>query len=318
MSTLKRAKVEEVSRQTSSTVAIPLDPPHEEMNDMEKRILSFIQQNPECDANSIQIGTECPEKELAVHLQRLSTLGEILVYEDANKDVSFQVGSNLTRRVACLSPDARAVYTLIENAGDMGIWHKIIRSKTNMEQQRITRAVKVLVSNQFIKEFYPVNSSKKKHYMLYHLQPATEVDGGTFYDKGSFDGKMVDTARHVVIRFLEKKLEDSKKEHASPVNIYRESYATVAEVTNFLKMRKVFLVTLSERDMDEVFHTLVHENKITPHPSKLSTYRLATISMPTTGVATTPCGQCPVRSKCAIDGVVNPITCEYMAKWLDF
>eukprot|EP00056_Hartaetosiga_gracilis_P011279 m.169726 g.169726 ORF g.169726 m.169726 type:complete len:338 (-) comp13482_c0_seq5:2469-3482(-) len=316
--TTTTASTTSFSRQNSS-MPIPPNPPQAEMSDMEKRILSYIEQNPSCGGKSIHIGTSCPEDEMMVVLKKLLGLGEILVFEDANENLTFQIGTALSRRVAALPADAHALYSTIEAAGDKGIWHRSIKNKTNMEQQRIQRALKTLKLNNLIKEFYPVNSSKKKHYMLAHLKPANEVDGGTFYDNGKFDNDLVVQARKVFVKYLEKKHKDaSSVPDRGLIDIYKHSYVPVKEVADWINRTAFFNVKLSEGDCLEVFKTLLDDNQVLAHPSKDETFRLSKISMPSSGVATTPCGRCPVKSKCVLGGVVNPTSCEYIAKWLDF
>mmetsp|Transcript_585 Transcript_585/g.821 ORF Transcript_585/g.821 Transcript_585/m.821 type:complete len:112 (+) Transcript_585:243-578(+) len=68
-----------------------------------------------------------------------------------------------------LSKEQQKVYQQIELSGDKGIWVRDIKLATGIQQQTITKALKILESRRLIKSVQGVHSKTKKLYMLYDV-----------------------------------------------------------------------------------------------------------------------------------------------------
>merc|ERR1712238_318752 len=94
---------------------------------------------------------------------------------------------------------ARLVYQTIEKAGDVGIWTKEIRNKTNIQQQALTKIFKIMESRQLIKPIKSVTNKSRKLYMLYDLAPSKEITGGPRYTELEFDHEFINELRNFIL-----------------------------------------------------------------------------------------------------------------------
>lgn len=101
--------------------------------------------------------------------------------------------------------EEKIVYTIIEEAGNKGIWIRDIRFKSNLMPTQLNKILKSLETKKFIKAVKSVAASKKKVYMLYNLEPDTSVTGGAWYQDQDFEAEFVDVLNQQCYRFLEKK-----------------------------------------------------------------------------------------------------------------
>lgn len=69
--------------------------------------------------------------------------------------------------------EEKIVLSIIENAGNKGIWIKDIRFKSNIPAIYLNKILKQMESKKLIKTVKSVNASKKKLYMLFELEPDT-------------------------------------------------------------------------------------------------------------------------------------------------
>lgn len=101
--------------------------------------------------------------------------------------------------------EERVVYSIIENAGNKGIWTKDIRFKCNISMLALNKVLKQMESKKLIKSVKSVTASKKKLYMLYELEPDVSVTGGTWYSNQDFEAEFVDVLNQQCLRFLQEK-----------------------------------------------------------------------------------------------------------------
>jgi len=109
-------------------------------------------------------------------------------------------------------------------------------------------------------------------------------------------------------------------------------YPTVSSLSNFLNNSDLFRsgVSLDNDDVQGLLDRLVYDGKI---EKRLRTttlgssgddeddawmYKAVNNSKSETTLTSTPCGQCPIFKMCNDLGEVNPSSCEYFSKWLEF
>ena len=102
----------------------------------------------------------------------ISRLGDELFYQ--------LVSDDLATRLSGLDETSRMVYQFIERAGNLGIWTKDIKIRSNIHQQTLNKIIKTLEGRKLVKPVKSVNSKTKNLYMLYDLIPAEEITGGAY------------------------------------------------------------------------------------------------------------------------------------------
>ena len=86
-----------------------------------------------------------------------------------------------------LSAEEVLVYQAVEASGNVGIWTKELRARTNLQQPAVARMLKALETRGLVKSVRSVANGSRKVYMLRGLEPAREVTGGAWYTGHEFD-----------------------------------------------------------------------------------------------------------------------------------
>lgn len=145
------------------------------------------------------------------------------------------VGEDVAARVRELDETGRDVYRTIEAAGNLGIWTKDIKRKTNLHIQTINKTIKALESRRLIKPVRSVNSKTKNLYMLYNLTPAEEITGGPWYTDQQFDHEFINGLRKFILMCCKK--------------LNKGRGVTLVQISNKMKQANVSKIPL---DLDKV------------------------------------------------------------------
>lgn len=140
--------------------------------------------------------------------------------------------------------EEKIVYSIIEEAGNKGIWIRDIRFKSNLMPIQLNKILKSLETKKFIKAVKSVAASKKKVYMLYNLEPDRSVTGGAWYQDQDFEAEFVDILNQQCFRFLEQKREEANKWDGGPIDARNIAFASSKEVWKFISdlgISKVFI-----------------------------------------------------------------------------
>lgn len=130
--------------------------------------------------------------------------------------------------------EEKIVYSIIEEAGNKGIWIRDIRVKSNLIMTQLNKILKNLESRKLIKAVKSVNASKKKVYMLYNMEPDRTVTGGAWYQDQDFESEFVDVLNQQSLRFLQMRLEEARKMNEGPLTTKKLSCCTVRQVHTFI------------------------------------------------------------------------------------
>ncbi|KAF1816698.1 RNA polymerase Rpc34 [Eremomyces bilateralis CBS 781.70] len=114
-------------------------------------------------------------------------------------------GEREARKLVLLADSDRMVYECIEAAGRNGIWAKTIKSKTNLHQMAMNKALKALENGSLIKEMKSAKTPMRKNYILFDLEPSEENTGGRFYTDGEMDVSLIDTMSQILLYFVSAK-----------------------------------------------------------------------------------------------------------------
>ncbi|GME95341.1 unnamed protein product [Ambrosiozyma monospora] len=159
------------------------------------------------------------------HVQLLLNHGLVKVLEAysekaGKKTISFQpIALDEALKLSKMTPDEAMVYSHISASGREGIWTKTIKAKTNLHQHVVSRCLKNLENQSFIKVIKSVKFPQRKIYMLYHLTPSIEVTGGPWFTDSELDTDFISTLLIVVWRFVAQKSYPSLKYRPEQVSL---------------------------------------------------------------------------------------------------
>jgi len=214
--------------------------------------------------------------------------------------------------------EEKIVFKIIENSGNVGVWIRDIRAKSNLGQTQLNKVLKSLETKRLIKSVKSVNATKKKVYMLFNLQPDQSVTGGAWYSENDFESEFVEILNQQCYRYLYQRLESSKANHVGPIAVKNASMASVSEVAKFISDLGISKVTLKDGDIESILQTIVYDGKAEKCESMdgSSLYRAVPPLIPSAGLSRCPCGVCPIIRKCGDHGSVTPASCQYFTDWL--
>ncbi|XP_053213467.1 DNA-directed RNA polymerase III subunit RPC6-like [Panonychus citri] len=229
-------------------------------------------------------------------------------------------------RQAFDNDEENVVYTIIEEAGNRGIWMREIRTKSKLPITQLSKVLKTMENKKMIKSVKSISAYKKKVYMLYNLEPCTSVTGGTWYSNNDFESEFVEILNQQCYKYLVKKFETSRQ-LSSPIERKNASYCKSSEICDYIRKLGISKVNLSEEDIEEILETLVYDGKVektcindsnSPEDGTTKIYRAINPSLTMTSLMRMPCGVCPVASDCHIDGFISPIKCIYFNDYFEF
>lgn len=155
--------------------------------------------------------------------------------------------------------------------------------------------------------------------MLYNLQADNSVTGGAWYQDQDFESEFVDVLSQQCYRFLRQKWEEANNMGGGPLLARNHSYATANDVHKFISELGISKVTLAVADIESILYTVVLDNNaeriVATNGSYL--YRAINKFTSTPGLVKTSCGVCPIASRCADTGLINPKVCNYLREWLE-
>ncbi|XP_012285446.1 DNA-directed RNA polymerase III subunit RPC6 isoform X2 [Orussus abietinus] len=268
------------------------------------------------------IAAEMPEllpQRKAEAINKLLTQGYIDLFKQGNALIYRLKDPSKAKTAKGADNEEKIVYTIIEEAGNKGIWIRDIRFKSNLMPTQLNKILKSLETKKFIKAVKSVAASKKKVYMLYNLEPDRSVTGGAWYQDQDFEAEFVDVLNQQCYRFLEQKKETIKDGKGGPIAARNATYASSKEVWKFISDLGISKIKLSVEDLEMILNTLVYDGKVektlTSDGSIL--YRAIRPLLDPPGLVRTPCGMCPVRKNCCDIGDVTPTLCQYITEWLN-
>ncbi|MEN2499102.1 MAG: DNA-directed RNA polymerase III subunit RPC6 [Marteilia pararefringens] len=217
----------------------------------------------------------------------------------------------------------KIVYETIESSSNFGIWIRDIRLRTSLNPTILKKVIDALVQKKYIKLINSVSATTKKLYMLYNLEPDQSISGGTFYTNQQLDHTLVDALLLHTNQLLQsKKYNEISRVSALPNQLPMTSMISISieEVRNHMNEMKITAKILKNEDIKQILDVLVLDGKagcIQRADSDLYYSRESESKHGTGAVQDYPCLYCPVSDDCKPNGVINPITCKYLAEWMD-
>jgi len=254
-----------------------------------------------------QFGSEY--ERLAQVLNQMLEKRRLTILRAADGSLVYKmVSEEKANKLQGLSREQELIYQEIRKSGNRGIWTRKIKVETGVQQQVLTKTLKLLEQRQLIKSVKSVTSRAKKLYMLFEEVPATEITGGAWYTEGEFDHEFVNGMSQFIHSF-----------------IIRLESVTLKSIEDAVRVSGISRVELSRADVQQIVDTLeydgaiekIHgfENEIRIDDEGHSYRKSPTMDTPKF-VTDTPCGVCPIAAQCCEGGAISSATCIYMQEWL--
>ncbi|KAL6068232.1 DNA-directed RNA polymerase III subunit RPC6 [Balamuthia mandrillaris] len=252
-----------------------------------------------------------PLEQLAVALNELLQAGRVEIHMRGNTYYYTAISEEKSRKFRGLTAEERLIYQLIEAEGDMGLWTRDMKFKSNLQQTHINKILRILEQRQLIKAVKSIAGRNRKVYMLYDLEPSVKVKGNAFYTSdGLFDAEFVNILNEQCERY-----------------IAQQGWTTLSELSTFIQNSGISTVALRPEDIQTIVNTLIYDGKVeeirdtrkvtAPGAEPSFLYKPSKISLPRNGLTEVPCGHCPVQAVCSDEGEITPAKCPYLKRWLD-
>lgn len=211
------------------------------------------------------------ESELMLLLQELLN-ANLIKLNKTGDEIRFQaVSFDDAKKLVSMSDDERMIYSYIEASQREGIWTKTLKAKTNLHQHIVSKCLKNLEHQRYIKSIKSVKHPTRKIYMLYHLQPSIDVTGGPWFTDSELDTEFIDTILEVVWRFIVNKTfprMDQQQEGQYLINPLQASYIAsfqgvdLDQILEFINGSGVSSVELELNDIRSLCDVLKFDDKV--------------------------------------------------------
>lgn len=265
--------------------------------------------------------------------------------QDGNDLLFSAVSIEEANKMKGMTQDEAIVYSFIEEAGRDGIWSRTLNARTNLHANVVTRCIKSLESQRFIKQVKSVKHPARKIYILASMEPSVEMSGGPWFTDAEIDTEFIDSLLHVIWRYVVSLTFPSAFTSVPPVNgqkVLQQSYPAtyrgyppVAKIHQFIVKSGVTSVELTLVDVRTLCEVLVYDGKLERVDGGFS-YKATWQSVVAAeggpealyedenqidsldAFTETPCGHCPVFEYCSENGLVNASDCVYYDDYLEF
>lgn len=193
-----------------------------------------------------------------------------------NNELKFQsVDMQEAQKKSTMSSEESLVYSYIEASGREGIWSKTIKARTNLHQHVVSKCLKSLESQRYVKSVKSVKFPTRKIYMLYHLQPSIEVTGGPWFTEGELDVEFIDSLLTIIWRYIAENTfpngiksmnsggnGDNKAQEDVQYLPNVKNYCTTQEILDFIAASQVANVDLSTANIRALCEVLVYDDRL--------------------------------------------------------
>lgn len=215
------------------------------------------------------------------------------------------IAEELASRFQDLSEEHRSVFKLVSDASTQGIWAKDLASKSKIPAGTLARLTKTLEHRKLIKQITPAQYRSRKVWMLYDLEPNTELSGGSWYKDGQIDSELIEGLRAATLEYISNCDEPVSAEDVQAFLVSQQRSRSVENIESIIRTlvldRELSVIPpLSMKGSNR--YTLRRKSEI----RNLSSPFLAQI----------PCISCPVRYQCSPGNSVSPETCQFINRWI--
>lgn len=260
------------------------------------------------DKDRLRSAAAALKQAVCIPLHSISTIFQrrIDVQPHPTEGVIFiAIAEEVAVRFQDLSEEHRTIYKLITDASTQGIWSKDLASKSKIPAGTLARLTKTLEHRKLIKQITPAQYRSRKVWMLYELEPATELSGGSWYKDGQIDSELIERLRSSTLEYISNCAQGVS---ADDVQLFLVSQQLARSIEN----------------VEAIIKTLVLDRELVAIPPQTmkgaTTYSLrrkcAIPAFSSEFFAQVPCVSCPVRKRCSPGHSISPETCQFMNRWL--
>lgn len=219
--------------------------------------------------------------------------------------IFIPISEELAVRFQDLAEEHKTVYKLISDSSTQGIWAKDLASKSKIPAGTLLRLTKTLEHRKLIKQITPAQYRSRKVWMLYELEPASELSGGSWYKDGQIDSELISRLRTATLEYISNNAEPVS---ASDVQMFLASQQLARSLEN---IEAIIRTLVLDRELLELppqtmkgtpVYTMRWKNNIKAFTSQF--------------FKQVPCITCPVRQQCAPGHAISPESCQFMNRWL--
>ncbi len=219
--------------------------------------------------------------------------------------VFVAISDDMALKFAELSEEHRTVYKLISDASTSGIWAKELATKSKIPAGTLARLTKTLEHRKLIKQITPAQYRSRKVWMLYELEPASELSGGSWYKDGQIDSELITRLRTATWEYISNCAEPVSSE----------------DIQRFLATQSL---SRSIESVEAIIRTLVLDRELTQieaqslkgRPTYVVRRKSNILEFSHSFYSGIPCVGCPVRTQCCPGYTISPESCQYLARWL--
>ncbi|MES1914598.1 MAG: hypothetical protein MHM6MM_006650 [Cercozoa sp. M6MM] len=215
--------------------------PHEE--EQMQLFIDFCEKHPDGvsdEAVSSQLPQIGENTRAKIVNELLQTNRLVLQQSRDRRQVYYRLYSeDKARKLVDLNAEAVMIYQMIERGGNMGLWMRDIRKRSNLPRKTAQKHIKKLESRNLIKLVKGAAVRGKDVYMLSELEPARELTGGTFFVGAEFDAQFV---RELTA--------------AAYTCVVKQGPVTCAQVHTWLTSIKISKVELLPEDVEQLLYVL--------------------------------------------------------------
>lgn len=313
---IKSEMTDTPSNLTSSASIEPLD--------LEEKILDLCGACPEgiSDAElQIKIPPSIDAQQRATAINRLLAKSKLDLLKSGQMILYKIKISADTAKFVGASSEETLVYRVIEESKTKGIWIRDIRNATNLPQAMLNKVLKILESKKLVKSVKAVGAARKKMFMLFELEPDTEITGGAFYADQEFDLQFVDLLNQQCVKYLRSKAQLALEKHKDFALQRKFSATPSTEMLKHINELKISKIELSLGDVEKVLDTVVYdglaEKELCVNSACCYTARpVGGARAMSNGFTKVPCAFCPVIGDCRPKGIISPASCVYFRDWI--
>ena len=255
------------------------------------------------------------ESELMLLLQELLN-ANLIKLTKSGEEIRFQaVSIDDAKKLVSMTDDERMIYSYIEASQREGIWTKTLKAKTNLHQHIVSKCLKNLEHQRYIKSIKSVKHPTRKIYMLYHLQPSIDVTGGPWFTDSELDTEFIDTILEVVWRFIVNKTFPRGDDEQHLVNPLQASYIAsfqgvdLDQILAFINGSGVSSVELELNDIRSLCDVLKFDDEVEEIEGHSGLFKATRQSLVEKGL---------VRNLEELKGQIPESTREYLVKNKEF
>ena len=242
------------------------------------------------------------DRQIEIHLDTSTPGKQTLIYKLSS------LNPNDIEKYADLEPNHMLVLQHVEKAGNTGIWTRDIKNRTNLQNNTLTKILKLLESKCLVKAVTSYTGKNKKLYMMFNLTPSRELTGGPWYTDGEFDYEFIYGERGVS-KFIQGTIEN-------------EGTMSIQDLTTAVRESGLYQVHLEQAEIQSIVTTLMYDGLVEAAVQNRGggvdqkVYKPARVAQSMNFWTDTPCGVCPVFDQCSPGGIIAPEKCKYMKEWL--